>query len=219
LIKRYRFLSHEDVVIIPHGYDPEDISNLSNVKPNPSKFIITHSGLFQDNRTPKYFLAALSSFLKKNPEAKPHIEARFVGMMRQSHLKLISKYKLEKNVVATGYLSHDDSLKQIMESDVLWLMLRDTVRSPGKLYEYFGTHKPLLVSVPDGVIARTAQEYRASVVTLPDDINSIESAIRSLYHKWQSGTLPRPDKDFVDQFDRRKLTSDLARELSLVADL
>jgi hypothetical protein len=140
-------------------------------------------------------------------------------MMRQGHLKLISKYKLEKNVVATGYLSHNESLKQIMESDVLWLMLKDTVRSPGKLYEYFGTHKPLIVSVPDGVIARTAQEYGASAVTPPNDIKAIEKAIEGYYHKWKSGALPKPDPDFTDQFDRRKLTADLARELSLVADL
>lgn len=66
LIQRYKLISHDDIVIIPHGWDLEDFAVQGNVRPNPNKFTITHSGVFQDDRTPYYFLKALSNFLKKN---------------------------------------------------------------------------------------------------------------------------------------------------------
>jgi glycosyltransferase involved in cell wall biosynthesis len=218
LLKRYRFLSHNDVVILSHGYDPEDFNHLDGINKDRNKFIITHSGLFQDNRTPKYFLSALASFLDKEPEARNKIEARFIGLMRPNHLNLIKKYKLENVASCTGYLPHKDTVKSVLESDVLWLMLDDTIRSPGKLYEYFAARKPLLVCAPDGIIRRTALESKASIATEPKDKKAIEKAIMEYYHLWKSQKLPSPDEAFISQFDRSKITAELARELALIAE-
>ncbi|MBM2816560.1 MAG: hypothetical protein HW421_3322 [Ignavibacteria bacterium] len=215
LLKRYRFLSHEDIAIIPHGYDSSDFADLGGTRPPSDKFVITHSGVFQDNRTPGYFFQALASFIKKNPEAKGKIEARFVGIMRPGHIKLIKKYGLEDNVVLTGYVSHQESVRHLAESHVLWLMLDDNVRSPGKLYEYFGARKPLLVCAPDGIIRRTALDCGATVATNPKDVKAIEKSIKDYYYQWKNRCLPVPEEEYIASFDRFKLTGDLARELAL----
>ncbi len=219
LLRRYKFLSHNDVKIISHGFDPDDFAPKSELHHDKSKFIITHSGLFQDDRTPKYFFKAVEAFLKKHPEAQSHFEARFVGLMRKPHIKLIKKYKLENNVNLVGYLPHKEAVKQLQESDVLWFMLKDTVRSPGKLYEYFGARKTLLVCSPDGIIRKTAMESEVAFTTDPKDVNSIENALENLYALWKSGKLPVPHESFVEQFNRKLLTGDLARELGLCADM
>lgn len=215
ILKRYRFLSHDDVTIIPHGYDSEDFELAGEPEKDGDKFIITHSGLFQDNRTPKYFLKALSEFFKNNPEAKKNVEARFVGLMRKSHLRLVSRYKLWDNVVATGYLPHVDSVRELKKADVLWLMMKDTVRSPGKLYEYFGAGKPILISTPKGTMRNLALETQAAAATEYNDVKAITEAIATYYEQWKKGNLPKPDEKFTSGFDRQKLTQDLARELSL----
>ncbi len=219
LLRRYKFLSHNDVKIISHGFDPEDFAPASELHPDKSKFVITHSGLFQDDRTPKYFFKAVASFLKKHPEAADKFEARFIGLMRKPHEKFIKKYKLENNVNLVGYLPHKEAVKQLQESDVLWLMLKDTIRSPGKLYEYFGAKKPLLVCSPDGIIRKTALESEAAFATDPSDVKAIENALENLYALWKSGKLPKPSDLFTEQFDRRLLTGELARELGLCADM
>lgn len=219
LVKRYGFLSHNDVMIIPHGYDPDDFEEFKNVKPNPAKFTITHAGVFQDNRTPKYFFQALSDFLKKKPEAKRTLEARFVGIMRKSHQKMIKKYGLTENTVSTGYVSHPENIKHLMESDVLWFMLKDLARSPGKLYEYFGAAKPILASVPDGVMRKLALDTKAAIATAPDDVYAIEQAIETFYNLWKNNNLPKPKEEYIEQFNRRKLAGDLAKELELAAEL
>jgi glycosyltransferase involved in cell wall biosynthesis len=219
ILKRYKFISHDDITIVPHGFDPTDFEELGNIRTNSTKFTITHSGVFQDNRTPAYFLKALSRFLKKNPAAAANIEARFVGVMRPEHLKLIKKYNLLENTRCTGYLPHMDAVRNLMESDALWLMQNDNVRSPGKLYEYFGAAKPMLICVPDGIIRRTALESKVAIATDPKDVNAIEAAIESLYKMWKSRTLPTPRPDFIEQYNRKLLTASLAKELSTASEI
>ena len=219
LVKRYGFISHNDIAIISHGYDPDDFAQLAHVKPNPYKFTITHSGVFQDNRTPKFFLKALSSFIARTPGAGNEIEARFIGVTRKTHQKLIKRYGLSGNVVSTGYVSHLENVRYLLESDVLWLMQFDTARTPGKLFEYFGAGKPILASVPDGIIKKLALDTKAAIATAPEDVSAIEQAIETFYKLWKNNNLPKPKTDFVEQFNRRTLTSELARELELAREI
>lgn len=219
LLKRYRFLNHSDVTIIPHGFDPEDFEKIGEVEKDPKKFVIAHSGLFQDDRSPKVFFKALANYMKKNTVSRVHIQARFVGIMRKEHLKLIKKYDLEKNVVCSGYLNHTDAVRSLMESDVLWMTVNDKVRSPGKLYEYFGARKPLLVCAPEGIIRQTAAESKAAICVDPNDEAGIENAIDAYYKQWENGELPAPSEEFVQKYDRRDITGDLSRELSLATEI
>jgi glycosyltransferase involved in cell wall biosynthesis len=216
LLRRYRFLTHEDIVIIPHGFDQKDFNLHSDVRTNPNKFVITHSGLFQDNRTPKYFLKALSLFLIKNKDAKELLEVRFVGLMRKNHLKLIKKYNFEKNCICTGYVTHTESVRHLLESDILWLMMKDVVRSPGKLYEYFGARKPIFINCPKGNMLQLALDTKAAFANEPEDVKGILSNLQKMFELWQNGKLPKPDENYIKSFDRKKLTSELARELSLI---
>ena len=181
LLRRYRFLSHEDILILPHGYDPEDFANANHERNDKSKFVITHSGLFQDDRTPKYFLKALSIFLSQNKQAKEATILRFVGLMRPSHLKMASKFKLSDNIELTGYVTHKESIRHILDSDVLWLMMNDTYRSPGKLYEYFGARKPIFINAPSGAMTKIVQDSGAGFVSEPDNVKDIVMKLSELF--------------------------------------
>ena len=45
----------------------------------------------------------------------------------------------------------------------------DTV-STGKTFEYLGTRKPIIACVPDGAVKTAMEEYGASFITPPDDV-------------------------------------------------
>ena len=214
LLKRYKLLTHEDIIILPHGYDPEDFKVEEEIKPDPLYLTITHSGSFQDDRSPKYLFKALRNFIKKNPDAKNKIRIKLVGLMRKSHMSLIRKYKLQDNINVTGYLPHDQAIKHLLASDILWLMLNDTIRTPGKLYEYFGANKPLLITAPDGNMKELAKKSQAALTTDSKDVNGIEEAISSYYKFWKEGILPKPNEDFIEGFDRKNLTGELSKILS-----
>ena len=218
MLSRYKFLSHDDISIIPHGYDEEDFQPYRDVKPETNKLVITHCGLFPDDRTPKYFLKALKKFFEQMPEARSKIEARFVGIMRKSHIKMIMRYKLNDVVTTKGYLPHNEAVQNLMESDVLWMMLRNNVETPGRFFEYIGASKTMLICVPGGSIKQIAEESNSAFITKPKDINGIAKALHTIYDLWRQHYLPIPDESFVQQYDRQLLTKRLAREISFVAN-
>ncbi len=219
MLKRYKFLNHLDISIIPHGFDQQEFDNIEIPNRKKDKLIITHSGLFQDDRTPKYFLKGLVEAFKQKPELKDIIEIRFVGLMRPSHIKQISKLKLDYNCKLIGYVTHSESIRLLLESDVLWLMMKDNVRSPGKLYEYIGAGKPIFINSPSGSMRQLALESCASFITESDDVKQITKEIIHIAELWKSDSLPKPKKEFINQFSRKHLTSSLARELALACKI
>ncbi len=218
LLTKYRFLKSQDIMIIPHGYDAEDFNSVSNIMPDTKKFVVTHSGLFQDNRNPKYFLKAFSRFIRTRDDGIPK-EAWFIGIMRKSHLRYIRTYDLETNVKLFGYKPHKDIIQILKQSTLLWLMFEDTIRSPGKLYEYFGAQKPILICAPDGYMKRLALESQSAIAVEPRDVDGIQQALNTFYDMWLQSALPIPTREFIEQFDRKKLTQELAKQLSLSSNL
>ena len=86
----------------------------------------------------------------------------------------------------------------------------DTI-STGKLFEYIGTGKPILGSVVEGTAKSTLQEYGASFITKPDDIQEIKDTIMFIHELFLKKSLPLPNKDFILKHDRIKLTEELTK--------
>ncbi len=224
IIKRYKFLTFEDIYIIPHGYDPQDIESVQPEKKVNTKMWLTYSGIFYEFITPKYFLKAFKKLTIERPDVAANIELQFIGLLRSENRKLIRKLELQEFVKEFGYLNHNDALVKIMASDVLWLMVgrgrnADTISS-GKLYEYFGTRKPIIASLPEGALKTAASEYKASFITDPDDIDAIKETILKVYELYISNNLPAPDEEFVEKHRRDFLTEQLTKQFQfLVKDV
>ena len=222
LIRDYEFLSHEDVTIVPHGYDRDDLDQAAPLVPqlrDPSKFRITYSGAFYVGRSPKVMLDAAKEAVKRIPEISKHLELMFVGVLQKDYHNLIKRSGLEQNVTEKGYLPHRESVAMLLASDVLWMTMSDDISAPGKLYEYLGTRKPIIGLVPPRSQAEwILQDYGAGITIAPEDTKNLTEAIIKLYHMWQRGGLPaNVNEAFVKSFDRRELTRELSRELGMIA--
>lgn len=220
ILEYYKFLSFNDIVIIPHGFDPEDFEKAREEKKETNKMLITYSGIFYENITPKYFLQAFSEILKEHPEIASDIELHFLGLLRKENKKLISKLKLEKFVVDYGYLNHLDVISKLKKSDVLWMMIgkgknADTISS-GKLFEYFGARKPIIACLPDGALKTLAIEYKASFISEPDDVQKIKENIINVYNLYRMNQLPEPNQEFVEKYRRDYLTELLTKEFQFL---
>jgi len=89
--------------------------------------------------------------------------------------------------------------------------------STGKLFEYLGARKPILASVPEeGEIAQVVRASGNGVVTPPDDVESIATALEDYYQRYRKGLLKPTPSTFVEQYDRRKLTQQLAEVMDLL---
>lgn len=220
LLEFYKFLTFEDVFIIPHGFDPADFETLkTDPKPN-NKLRIGYSGIFYEFITPKYFLKAFKKLSIDRPDVAANIELHFIGHLRKENQKLISKLHLQEFVKVHGYLNHKESLKKIMECDVLWMMVgngrnADTISS-GKLFEYFGTKKPIMVSLPEGSLKSASESYGASFITQPDNVEEIYNSFLTIHQLYIKKELPMPDIEFIEKHRRDFLTEQLTKQFQLV---
>ncbi|MCX6137197.1 MAG: glycosyltransferase [Ignavibacteriales bacterium] len=218
LVRRYPYLTYNDVSIISQGYDPEDMNAPDTaVLPRTDKMRITYSGVFYENRTPVYFLEALQLVLKKNPRMRGRIEACFVGVFRNEHKNIINRLALQNEVNILGYLEHQECLKYVMASDVLWLMMQDDRSSPGKIYEYIGAQKKILGCLPKGFMRSTVEEAGGLCVD-PTDVPAIASAIVLLFEQFEHHELRGPRPDIVDKYNRKILTGELAKMFAHLID-
>ncbi len=213
LLKRYRLLSYHDIDIISQGYDPEDF----NVEPlefstngHPRKMRITYAGIFWQDRTPETFFKALHSVLQEQPSLSSALEVIFVGTFREEHQKLIDQFGLRDIVTVTGYLPHRECIRYLLASDLLWMIVGDTVSSPGKLYEYLGSGKPVLGLAPDGFMKQAILEAGGTAVP-PDDVDAIKQALLKYVQEYRNGTLKGLNREIVEKYNRVNLTGSLVR--------
>lgn len=217
MMKNYPFLTHQKMLILPHGFDSEDLTLVkAGVTKLSKKMVITYSGLFYEYITPKYFLKAFKQIVKQHPEIAANIELHFIGFLRIENRKLIRRYNLQNYVVEHNYMEHIEALKKVLASDLLWYMVgngrnADTISS-SKMYEYFGTKKPILACLPDGALKTHLYDYEASYISDPYDVKMIRDNIIKAYNDFASGKQPKPKDEFVANFDRRTLTAQLATE-------
>jgi glycosyltransferase involved in cell wall biosynthesis len=224
LLQHYPFLRHEDVTILPHGYDAEDIAAASAITDrfrNPEKFRMTYGGAFYvgyPGRSPVPMLEAVKLAIKKEPQLANDLELVFAGVLHKDYARAIWKLGLENVVTAMGYLPHREEVALLLASDVLWMIASDPFSTPGKLYEYLGTHKPILGLVTPGNQAeKLLNDYGAGITVPPKDVPAISDAILDLYRRWRKTLLPKNiNMPFVESFDRRSLTKELARQLGLM---
>ena len=217
LIKRYPFLSYNDVDIIPQGYDPEDFQQqkLTEESKKPSKMasgkmIITYAGIFWEDRVPDYFFQALANLIQQRPALRGRIEARFVGTFRDENMQIVRRLGLEDHVNVLGYLPHKECVRHMVESDLLWMIVGDDVGSPGKVYEYIGAGKPILGCVPEGFLKNTILEA-GGVTVPPADVTGIQNALERFFELHQNGGLKGPSRDVKNKYNRVELTRSLVR--------
>lgn len=220
LMDYYKFVAHNDIVILTHGFDPEDFNNIGKVEKENDKFVITYSGIFYEFITPKFFLKAFKEISIERPDVAANIELHFVGILRKENKKLIKKLGLQSFIRDFGYVPHSEAIKKIMASDVLWLMVGQgrnvETHSAGKLFEYFGSQKPIIACLPEGALKQAVQEYGAGFLCEPDDIQGIKKLIYKTYELYREGKLPFPNQEFVDKHRRDYLTDYLSKEFQFL---
>ena len=215
LLKTFRFLTFEDIVILPHGYDPEDYLNVEPIKDHANKMKILYSGIFYENVTPKYLLQAFKQLTIERPDVASQIELQFVGHFRKENRNLAKRLGLEQFITDFGYLNHQETIRKIVSADILWVMLGNKNMSavtPGKLYEYFGSRKPIFATIPDGASKLDAERYGASFITEPDDSEGIKDMLIHIHSIYEKNNLPVPDEEFVITHNRKFLTESLTKE-------
>ena len=220
LVQRYPFLSYHDVTIVSQGFDRDDFKfPLAESVSAFKRLKIVHAGTFYGGRSPSVLIHAVHHVLKELPQLRGRIEVNLIGNTRREDQTLVRKLGMQNDINFLGYLEHHVCAKHLHEADVLWCVLDNDFQSPGKLYEYFGARKPIFASIVDGYMKQLLLESKAAFCVPLNDQGAHERTILELVKLFDEHKLPKPSSDFVDRFDRRMLTGELARVLETLMDI
>ncbi|NQE54444.1 hypothetical protein C5S29_12705 [ANME-1 cluster archaeon GoMg3.2] len=207
------FIESSKFTVISNGFDPNDVMGIDHIK--PQKFTITYTGGFWKYKTPYYFIKAIKQLIDENEKIKHDIQVFFVGGFLEDSKHLIEELSLMEQIHIVGYVSHNESIKYQLQSNVLLLMLYEeedgTAVAPGKMFEYIGAKKPILALVPEGHVANLIRSENLGKVVPPRDITAIKDAIYEMYLKHKEDNLElKMDETLFKKYDRKELTRQLA---------
>lgn len=213
LVKRHN-LNPQDVELIPIGFLPEHRDFVHSLPQPPNqRFTMIYTGLFHGRRRPDVVLKAIRRLIDEKTIPENKIRAVFIGNMSPA---AVSEFGLEGVVETIGMMPREEVLKWYARTDLLLLICAkekyQNLTYPGKLFEYLMTEKPILGLVQkDSDIAKVLQQSGIGLVVDADDVQETAAQIEHLYKLWAGKQLKmKPNSEFIEQFNARKLTEKLA---------
>lgn len=205
-----------EISVIPNGFDPDDFVGAENVNSasEPRKMRLMYSGLFYGKRQPDHFLMALNTATEQSAEFASDVVMEFQGGLEKRHLNLIQRLNLADMVTDYGYLNHKEAVQNLVKSDALILIMAEQPHAgavtTGKMFEYFGSSKPILAMIPEGESAHLLKEYGSSFISGPADVTKTAENLLIMYSLWKNRSFPHPNTEFIKQFDRNILSEKLS---------
>ncbi len=219
-LQKYPDLPENKFVHIPNGFDSEDYPKIEQKK--NSVFTLTYTGSLYGKRNPKALLEAVEILLKQNKIQKEDFKLVFIGRFGQEVHEMIDHTSFTERINRINYLPHRESIVKLLESDALLLIVDESKESneivPGKVYEYLGTYKPLLVIAPEqGAVADLINETGSGLVAHQTNINKIAENFYHLFNLWKSNCkLDTIKIEKINKYERKEAANKLASLLNQI---
>jgi len=207
-----------DYSVIMNGFDEEDFPKSIPVKTD-NKFCIIHSGTLNYINDPVNFLNGLELAVKENNQLRKDLLFLHIGLSIGLDLKSEAKKRnIDDMIVEKGYVNHKDSVKSLLNADLLLFVLSDFCSSgvlSVKLFEYLATNVPILAVIPDGEAAVLIRKYNKGTICENKNIEKIKNTILFYYKDWKKNkhkktletTFQIPEE--LKKYSRKNLTNDL----------
>jgi glycosyltransferase involved in cell wall biosynthesis len=171
-------------------------------------------------RSHYFLLKALERWKREDPTIAAKVRLELVGVPSDVDRETVERSSVSSLVEVTGYLSHGESLARIRGADLLFLPMHKMPKGrrativPGKTYEYMATGLPILAAVPEGDTRDFLTKAGTGLVCEPDDVQGMLRILKDQFQAWQAGKQAVTwNRSYVERFERRELTRQLADEL------
>ncbi len=209
--------------VVYNGYDPDDIPDdmlkPTNLGSCSDTLCIHYNGTIQGATLPSLFFKAIAELKKEEPDIHRNLRCTFTGLP-SFVADLANALGLEKIVVDVGPLSHRESLRISVNSDVLLLIVNDADGTTNgvitaKVYEYVAMGKNILAIIPRGGDLHTfLKDYQQCHVVGWDDLGGIVKTVRLLMTRKKDGQLNSyGPPSWIGQYSRQAQTKRLAEIL------
>jgi glycosyltransferase involved in cell wall biosynthesis len=196
-------IKQDKILVIPNGYDKSDFPKQEQEK--DSLFTISYTGTLAAN----YDISTLVKVLK---EFKGDYLLQFVGKVDENVQKHITS-ELGDKAIFRGFVPHSESIKTLVKSDILLLvipLIKDNEGIlTGKLFEYIGSGKKILCLGPKhGDAAKIITHAEAGITCDYSDTEVINNFINRQYESRDTNDSPKKEI-----YSREGLTQELSTYL------
>ena len=184
--KKSEAINPDKIVIIPNGYDEKDFAQSIQVN---KKCTITYTGTIAES----YNVSALISALEEINETDK-VNLIFVGKVADSIKEEFNNSKIKENVSFAGYKPHSESIKYLLQSTILLLVIPDLENNKGiltgKLFEYLAAKKPILnIGPTDGDAAEIIDYCKSGKTFNYSDKEEIKAYLLALINNHNNGDI------------------------------
>lgn len=201
--------------VVNQGFDPSDFEQ---VVERGERFTVCYTGSLIRTRKPDDLFVAVSQLIRDGVLDPKQVEVDIVGFCPSTFVEAARALGLEDVVRFRGYLPHAASVRRLLGADILWLYIAESEGKTiltGKLFEYLGSGKRIVASVPeDGAAASVIRTLGAGVVVRPGDIEGLKQVLAESHEKWQRGIEAKMPSERLKNYDRRLLAGELAEILN-----
>jgi glycosyltransferase involved in cell wall biosynthesis len=183
------------VALITNGFDPEDVVGDARQRDpllDPGRLSIVHTGSVGfAGRTIRYLVDALRLLRSAAPGVTAKLEVVFAGLLTTDEARLLQRPAV---------------LRLQRAADVLLVVPAGGARSiaTGKLFEYLGTSRPILVLGAESEAAHIVIDAKRGVATSADDPGAISRALRRLV---EEGPPALADRDRLERYSWPRLAA------------
>ena len=227
--RRYELYSMDKFVTIRNGYDPADFEAaiLPSLPPDKLNIALVGTPSIREFR-PETFFRGMRLAIDMDESFRNLIRVFFVGGEDIPSQLSCAEEGLDSYVTFLGYHAHHESVGFLKQADLLLLISRSfpvdnnriTCRVPGKLYEYLGSGKRVLVLAPrDSEALGLLEKANLAFWADPEDPTDIARMLIHLEGLWRRGALKvDPNWAFIRTLTRQRQAEQLAGVLDAVLE-
>jgi glycosyltransferase involved in cell wall biosynthesis len=203
-------------VCITNGFD---IEIKANSKLKTKKFTLSYIGVLEQLRNPEILWTVLNELVAENLDFANHFELKFVGKLDDKILGQIQNSGLKDNLNYKGYLSHQESLVEMNDSDLLLITNFPNESSsgiiPGKLFEYLATGCSIVSFGPKTADVQLILDktHAGKHFDYSENKEVIKQFLLSKFNDWKQNSNTKNNTN-LEEFSRRNLTQVLVQFLN-----
>lgn len=205
--------------LITNGCDVDEYRELWNIPHKKNKkFTIIHSGLISHTRRPAAFLKAIVELKNRGIIDESNFQLVFIGVPSKDMTDYISRNQLHDVICIKEPLPRSEYIQEISKADLL-LAFNYQIKTlvPGKLYDYWGARRPiLLIDNIESMAAKLLRTNNLGVAVDVNDTDGIITAIRKYFNLWNEGCIESTEVTNLFNYDRKYLTQKLINLLDTV---
>jgi glycosyltransferase involved in cell wall biosynthesis len=213
--------SDQDIFTILHAGHLHLESGISmrNKRLSYKLFGRTDGGVDFLTRSHFYILKALEKWIICNQKERNSVRLSLIGKLTDNDRMLVRNSSVSDMVDLVGFQTHQETVNRMLQASLLFLPMHNLssgIRAtivPGKTYEYMATGKPIMAALPQGDAMDFVRNSGVGSFCKPDAVDGMVHIIDKQYSNWKLGKVSTNwNRDFVYQFERRKLTELLSKE-------